>query len=220
MKIKLFVISILITLALILFHRSSFGADSMLQPLFNADKWNAGAGYAHSISGGGRSVAFAEASYNFSTNVSAIAGGDYLFTQHHHQAEVLKGGLSLKTQVYPLVFTGSKTLAAVRANPWAADLLCTPKGGGNNVGNLALVGLDVDLFSFDSGQYWVSLDGFYENRSGQGYWDGQYAGVFLALSRNKYSLSIGIGQPPTSLGGSSGEEMAMRGPQARLTWRF
>ena len=186
---------------------------SIFQPLFDASQWTFAGGYGHSISGVGRNLAFADVAYSFNQNVAVVGGVEDLWRAGgSSQFAVVKGGITLKTTLYPFKWTGVSFLANRQANPWAGILMSTPKNG-NNVGTITIAGMDFDLYK--TGQFSFSVDGLYENRSGQGEWDGNYVGGFIAVSRNKYTLQAGVG---VAQGGMQSDKIS--GPQVSLSKTF
>ena len=127
---------------------------------------------------------------NVNNYVGVIAGVDQLFGGGKLGSEnIVSGGLTLQAPTYPLRFLTSATNTFaydLRATPYVAALVATPIGGtgnaGGGLGGIARVGLNVDLYTFQSGflSGWVIGAGIdYGNRTGAGAYNGNWVdGIF------------------------------------------
>jgi hypothetical protein len=121
--------------------------------------------------------------YNFNENAGLLIGFDYLWGSQTNgsAANVVKGGLNLKADIQPFKNFG---LTNIVATPFVAELVATPVSGTQNNGGAGLIsvaGLDFRIVTWKS----ITLHGggFYENRTGQGWANGNYALIHLAASR-------------------------------------
>ena len=151
------------------------------QAIENSTNWNALTGYGHSISGTGKNLTFVDVAYNISDNVGFVVGYDYLWANHQVGSfNAVKGGVNLQTTIHPFAFLGSTALTNILVQPFVADLLATPQGSGN-IGNIVTTGVNWDFFSFKNFALGAGIQ--YENRTGQGNWDGNYILGHIAISR-------------------------------------
>ena len=150
------------------------------------------------ILGGGRGLtgnknfAFVDYLYNMNANAGLVIGYDYLFSNDKRMwspsANVVKGGLNLQADIYPLRrFNGdtNSLFYTFKVTPFASVLILTPMNGtsSNNggIGQATIAGGDWEsplLFN----RIHLHLGGFYENRTGQGAWDGNYLALHFAAS--------------------------------------
>ena len=157
--------------------------------------WDVTAGSTNSavVFGGGRGLtgnknfAFANYLYNLNQNAGLLLGYDYLFSNAKgmgSSANVLKGGFNLQASLYPLKRFGYTNFMVT---PFAALVIATPVSGNQNnggIGQIALTGIDWESPAI--GFLWgtrAHLGGFYENRTGQGAWNGNYLGLHAAFSK-------------------------------------
>ena len=163
-------------------------SDGILQQVWDS---TAGSTNFAIVAGGGRgltgnkNLVFADAVYDLSQNAGLIIGYDNLFSNDKRMgsssASVVKGGLNLKADLYPLKRFG---FGKFKVTPFAAYLVATPTGGTSNNGGIAqiaLVGAD-----YETAPFWgirAHIGGFYENRTGQGNWDGNYICGHVAISK-------------------------------------
>lgn len=158
----------------------SGGLKEMAQAVSSSTNWTLIAGYGHSIKGK-NNLAFADIAYNFNDNVGIVAGYDYLWTKGQSQANFVKGGVTLSATIHPFAFIGSTFLTNIVAIPFGADLLSTPKGNGNAIGNILTTGVNFDFIGFKNFELVGGVQ--YEKRMGQGQWDGGYGLAHLGISR-------------------------------------
>ena len=141
------------------------------------------------VAGGGRSttgqnnVAFADVAYNITQNVGLIIGGDFLWSKNASSWNTVKGGIALQATMRPFAFLGGTNwLTNIRATPFVANCIAEPFGGGSaSIGNIVTGGLQFDVATWK--QFKFSFGGQYENRSGQGIWNGNYLLGQLGFSR-------------------------------------
>lgn len=156
------------------------GLKIMANALSSGTNWTAIAGYGRGLTGN-KNVAFADVAYSLNQNVGVIAGYDVLWGGGQHEANSVKGGVSLQTSIHPFAFIGTTFLTNVVATPFAADCLATPKDSSAGIGNIVTTGANVDIYAFS--KFEVNVGAQYENRTGQGRWDGGYALFHAGLTR-------------------------------------
>lgn len=160
----------------------SDGLKEIGQAIANSTNWNIVAGGGHSVKGNNWLV-FGDVVYNLNENVGLVAGVDGLFSGNEHSANIVKGGITLSLPMRPLAFVGSTFLTNIVATPYVGDMLATPTGGDDSdIGNLTVAGANFNLFSFKN--FELNAGAGYENRQGQGRWDGNYIFAHLGISRN------------------------------------
>ena len=157
------------------------GLTQIYQALETSTNWAVWAGYGHSVQGVGRSVVFGDIGYNFNDYVGIVVGYDYLWGNGGHELNSVKGGMTLQLPMRPFAFIGSTVLTNLTCTPVVFDLVATADGG-NDVGNIVGGGVDFDVYAFGNLQIHAGID--YENRSGEGIWNGDYVNFHAALSRN------------------------------------
>lgn len=177
----------LASIAIALFAAVSVQAQNISQDFSNlakdigsATNWTAIAGYGHSTAGN-KNVVFADVAYNFNANVGVIVGYDYLFGNGNSQANIIKGGVSLSATIHPFAFIGSTSLTNIVAQPFVADLLATPKNSSVGIGNIVTTGINFDIYKFKNFELDAGIQ--YENRTGQGFWNGSYILGHIGISR-------------------------------------
>lgn len=157
------------------------GLQQIADAAGSATNWAALAGYGQGINNGAKKLYFADLSYNFTPLVGLVIGGDELSAHDQvSQQNVVKGGVTLSMPSHIFAFLGSTFMTNVVTTPFVADLLATPTSG-NTVGNIVDTGMSIKLF--DISNFKVEFEGHYENRSGEGFYSGNYWGVSLALRR-------------------------------------
>jgi hypothetical protein len=152
---------------------------SLAQDVTSGTNWSIVGGGGISTDGK-NGLAYAVVAYDFTANVGVIAGEDVLFASGQHQFNSLKGGITLKTQIAPLSWTGISWLQSVQGTPFVADLIATGNGG-SSVGNIVATGMDFNVYAFSN--FELSIGAEYDNRTGQGIYDGNYVSGHLAISR-------------------------------------
>lgn len=160
------------------------GIQLLMQGITSGTNWAADVGYGRStknmLTSKGKNIAFVQALYNFNQNVGVVAGYDWLWNKNGDNANSVRGGITLEQPMRLFSFVGSTFLTNVVSTPFVQDLIATPHAG-NAIGNVIVAGADFKFvtfanFSFDGGIEW-------ENRQGQGYWDGNYLMGHLAIVR-------------------------------------
>ncbi|MDE2105576.1 MAG: hypothetical protein KGL39_50585 [Patescibacteria group bacterium] len=123
---------------------------------------------------GNKNLFFADYLYKFNANAGLLLGYDHLWGSGQSQDNVVKGGLNLQATLIPFKSFG---LTNFVVQPFAAYLVATPTGGPNSggIGAIAVGGVDykyalTTAMSLDMGV-------LFENRTGQGYWDGNYVAL-------------------------------------------
>jgi hypothetical protein len=146
------------------------------------------------VAGGGvattgqNKIAFSDIACNFasSTNgasVGIVIGGDYLWNKHGSSWNTVKGGITLKGTIRPFAFLGGTNwFTNLKGTLFAADCMAQPGGGSSApIGNIITGGIQFRLASYK--QFDFGIGGQYENRSGQGNWNGNYVLGQLSISR-------------------------------------
>ena len=152
---------------------------NLAKDITSGTNWSIVGGYGLSTDGKNQ-VAYGVVAYDFTDNVGIIAGEDVLFSKGGHQWNSLKGGITLKTTIQPLKFTGVSWLENINGTPFVADLIATGNGG-SSVGNIVATGMDFNLYAFKN--FELSAGAEYNNRTGQGIYSGNYITGHLAISR-------------------------------------
>ena len=117
--------------------------------------------------------------YSFNDVAGLILGVDDIRSGGYSQASVLKGGLNLKAKVYPFKNFGATNFFVT---PYAFALIATPMGGTSNNGGVGqLAGAGVAYEHWFSKNLSLELGGFYENSTGEGQFNGNWAGVLAGL---------------------------------------
>jgi hypothetical protein len=181
---KLFIIAILAGLAVCAQAQTNTmpaidAAKLLLQDITGGTNWSVVGGGGISTDGK-KYLAYGVVAYDFNANAGVIAGEDVLFASGQHQFNSLKGGITLKTTIYPLAFTGVSALQSIQGTPFVADLIATGAGG-SSVGNIVATGMDFNVYAFKN--FELSVGAEYDNRTGQGVYSGNYISGHLAISR-------------------------------------
>jgi hypothetical protein len=131
---------------------------------------------------GNKNVAGGDYIYNLTHNETAnaalILGGDFLWARGTNNANVVRGGLNLGAKIYPLKQFGYTNFYTT---VFAFDTIASPVNASDGtIGNVIGTGADFKW------RLWKRLDfhigGFYDNRVGQGRWDGNYLNADAGLS--------------------------------------
>jgi hypothetical protein len=170
------------------------GAQSIPQDVITLSKdvaggpWGLAGGYGHSITGVGNNVAFEVLTYDLVTNVQntgfssgAIAGYDQLWGNHLKLLNSLSGGWQFSETMKPFAFVGSTFLTNVEATVCAYQLVATPEAG-NDIGSIT--GTSVAFNAGEWSGFHLKLIGLYEDRNGQGGFNGNYLLGGLAITHN------------------------------------
>lgn len=138
------------------------------------------AGGGHSLKGK-NTMAFGAYFYNMNNNAALMLAYDDIWSGPKHQASVLRGGIRLNERLYPFQKFG---ITGFYTTLYAFDAVATPLNGTSNNGGLANVAGTGADFNWDLYQHklLLHLGAFYENRSGQGWADGNYLGGYAGLS--------------------------------------
>lgn len=152
---------------------------SGLSDITSGTNWTVAVGGGLSTDGK-NGVAYGVIAYDFSENVGVIVGEDVLFNHSGHQWNSVKGGITLKTQIYPLKWTGVSWLENIQGRPYVADLIASGHGG-SSVGNIVSTGMDFQIYAFKN--FAIGIGAEYDNRTGQGIYDGNYISGHADLSR-------------------------------------
>jgi hypothetical protein len=160
------------------------GVKQMYQAFETATNWNVAVGYGRGFSGVNNNLAYADLAYNIVTSdsgagVGLVLGDEILFGKGHPQISTVGGGINLNAVIAPLGFLGG-SFTNFTAKVWAADLVATPQAA-NDVGNLVITGASfkiVDVKNFE-----IGASAGWENRQGQGRYDGNYGLFMLTATR-------------------------------------
>lgn len=154
----------------------SLDADKLLASLTTLSNYVVDVGYAHSVSGKANNLVFATVEYNFNNYAGALVGYDYLSGSGKHEVNGLRGGLTLQAPTTPFASLGYTNLVAT---PFVYDEVATPQNG-NTIGNVLGGGLDFKLATVSKINLHAGI--IYENRTGDGVFDGNYVGGYFAAS--------------------------------------
>ena len=161
------------------------GLKEIYQAFETATNWNVAVGYGRGFSGVKNNLAYADLAYNIvtSTNTGAgvglVLGDEILFGKGHPQISTVGGGINLNAVIAPLGFLGG-SFTNFTTKVWAADLVATPQAA-NDIGNLVITGASfkiVDVKNFE-----IGASAGWENRQGQGRYDGNYGLFMLTATR-------------------------------------
>ena len=148
--------------------------------------WGIMAGYGHSLSGTGENVVFGLITYNFTSNTNgggfnsgAIVGYDKLWGGRGSEINSFSGGWQVSYSGKPLGFIGAPFLTNMVATATAFQLIATPQGG-SAVGAITGVSLSLDVYAIYN--FEIQPTFIYENRNGQGAFDGNYGLAALAIT--------------------------------------
>jgi hypothetical protein len=155
------------------------GLTQMEQAITSGTNWSIAGGYGHSTTGN-NSLAFGDVIYDINDSLGAVVGYDALSGSGTTLYNSIKGGMTLKTQIYPLAWTGVAALAKIPAQPFGGDLVATSKDG--SVGNIVTTGINFNIYSFS--RYTIGAGVQYENRTGEGVFNGNYLCFHAAFSRS------------------------------------
>ena len=157
------------------------GLNEMFMAVATGTNWTGLAGYGRGLSGN-HNVGYADVAFNFSKNVGVLVGYDALWGAGQSQFNAVKGGVSLNfTGPLPLLPLLPTAMTNIPVTVYAAQLIATPKGG-NAVGALTVAGADIDILPVKN--FELVAGAAYENRSGQGSWDGNYILFHVGFRRN------------------------------------
>ena len=157
------------------------GLQEIGQAVASSTNWTVLSGYGRSLSDN-RNLAFGAVAYNFNQNVGIVLGYDRLWANGQPSVvNAVKGGITLSAKIHPFAFLGSPFFSKLEATPFVADLLATPRGNGNALGNIVTTGVNFDVYSFKNFELGVGAQ--YEKRMGQGFWDGNYGVIHVAITR-------------------------------------
>ena len=113
--------------------------------------------------------------YSFNGNAALILGYDDIRAGGYSQANILKGGLNLKADIYPFKNFGATNFVLT---PYAFALAASPVNGTSNNGGIGqLVGGGVSWEHSFTKNLSLELGAFYENSTGEGLYNGNWAGL-------------------------------------------
>lgn len=176
------------------------GLNEIKDAFLTSTNWALVVGYGRALEGN-RNLAFADLCYRIPiqpVDVGLILGYDALWSSDDLESpatasntwkpkasgsktwNAVRGGLSLSMEVQPFKFLGGDNyFTRMKARPFVADLLATPRDGAP-VGNILVTGANVSLVNV--GRLQLGAMGAWEQRSGQGVWDGSYLLIGLTGS--------------------------------------
>jgi len=122
--------------------------------------------------------------FNFNGNVAAIGGiGRQWMKGGPAITYTISGGLQLQAKIAPLKSFG---LTNFFVNPFVASVIGTPMNGqnGGNIMNGNRVGAQIPIHTFviNKNPLGISIGGFYGNQTGTGPYNGNWAGLDLAVN--------------------------------------
>ena len=150
------------------------------QDLLASTNWAVLGGYGHSVKGSANLV-FGDIAYNFNQYAGVVVGEDYLWTTGAREQNAVKGGLTLQLPMHPFEFLGSTSLTNVSAVPFIGLMVSQSKGT-SAVSEIVVSGINFNLYKINSA---LTLNGgiFYESRTGDSYFSGNYWCFHLGISR-------------------------------------
>lgn len=117
--------------------------------------------------------------YSFNQSAGLVLGIDDIRAGGYSSASILKGGLTLQTKIYPLK---NFRVTNLFVTPAAFALVATPMSGTSNNGGIGqLAGTSVTLERTITKNLYLELGGLYENSTGEGKFNGNWAGVIAGL---------------------------------------
>ena len=117
--------------------------------------------------------------YSFNSVAGLILGIDDIRSGGKSYANVVKGGLNLQTKIYPFKNFGATNFFVT---PYAFVLIATPiQGTSNNGGIGQLAGTGISFEHKLSKNLSLELGAFYENSTGEGQFNGNWAGGLFGL---------------------------------------
>ncbi len=117
--------------------------------------------------------------YSFNANAALVLGFDDIRSGGYSQANVLKGGLTLQADIYPFKNFGATNFFVT---PYTFVLIATPLSGTSNNGGVGqLAGAGVAWEHGFTKNLSLELGAFYENSTGEGEYNGNWAGVLGGL---------------------------------------
>lgn len=117
--------------------------------------------------------------YSFNNNAALVLGIDDIRSGGYSQANILKGGLNLKADIYPLKNFGVTNFFVT---PYAFALAATPVSGTSNNGGIGqLAGTGIAWEHSFTKNLSMELGGFFENSSGEGTYSGNWVGVLAGV---------------------------------------
>lgn len=155
------------------------GLETMASAVVNAKNWTVLGGYGRGLHGS-KNLAFEDVAYNFTENVGLLVGLDQLWAAGKSQNNTVRGGVTLSAKVHPFAFLGSTVLTNMVATPFVSDCVATGYGG-DSVANVLATGMNFDIVKI--GNFEVISGFFFEKRTGQSDWDGDYLAGFAGISR-------------------------------------
>lgn len=158
------------------------GVTEIYKAFETATNWTVAVGAGRGLSGKNNNVAFADLAYNIVTTSNGfgaglIIGDEIMFGHGKPQVSTVAGGINLNGEITPLAFLG---LTSFTGDFWVADLMATPQNG-NAIGNLVVTGIAFHVFTVKN--FSIKIAPAYENRQGQGKYDGGFGLLSLTATR-------------------------------------
>lgn len=180
-----------VLLAAVTLHAQNFALDlNNAGSDLLAGPWVVGGGFEHTTSGTGASIGFVAVSYNLTpatnnaigfTSGPIVGYDDEFGSRLGSQQESLSGGWQVSSSGHWFSFIGKTFLTNMVGTLTVHQLLTTPHGGAP-VGAVTGGAASLDVYSVDNFHFKPSF--LYDNRSGQGKWNGNFLGGALFISHN------------------------------------
>lgn len=152
--------------------------------------WGASAGFGRSTTGD-KDVAYILITDQLITNIDGtgfssgpIVGYDELWMPHVKQINSLSGGWQLSLTENPFTFTKVSFLTNMVATELAYNLVATPRDSANSIGDIVGTAVMLDFYPKGFDGFHIKALGAYENRTGQGAFNGNYVLFGGVISRN------------------------------------
>ena len=158
------------------------GVTEIYQAFESATNWTVPIGGGRGLSGQNNNLAFVDLAYNIVTTtnglgVGLVVGDEIIFGKGKPQVSTVAGGISFDGTIAPFGFIGLKSFTC---NVSVADLMATPQNG-NAIGNLVVTTASIHSFTFKNFSIGPAIS--WENRQGQGRYDGNYILGMLTATR-------------------------------------
>jgi hypothetical protein len=142
--------------------------------------WGASAGFGRSTTGN-KDVAYVLITDQLVTNIGGtafssgpIVGYDELFAPHVKQVNSLSGGWQLSLTQHPFAFIGKTFVTNFVTSELAYTLVATPRLSTSPIGSITGTALTLDPYPHGLWNFHIKALGAYEDRTGQGLFNGNY----------------------------------------------
>ena len=162
---------------------SLMGGLEQIGAAFNtATNWTANVSYGRMLTAGNNNLAFVGLVYNVNNNVGLVLGDEIIFGDGKPQISTVAGGITLKGTVRPLGWLGGTGWTSkLSGQLYVSDLAATPRNS-NPIGNLVVTGINFNIMAVKNFELGAGVA--YENRQGQGKYDGGAGLINLNLTRS------------------------------------